>query len=102
MPFSNNKRPSRKPKIRTQFYVTSGGKPLLDLLEIQRQSFFALLENGIVQELSKTETFRETAKTSAFMRELELVLKPKTYRLISPIYTPKEAILNGSTYACKL
>ena len=80
----------------------SGGKPLLDLLEIQRQSFFALLENGIVQELSKIETFHETTKTSAFTRELELVLKPESYRLISPNCTPKQAILKGSTYACKL
>ena len=102
MPFSDNKKPSRKSKILPQFYVTSGGKPLLDLLEIQRQSFFAFLENGIVQELSKTETFQETAKTSAYTRELELTLKPETYKLISPICTPKQAILNGSTYACKL
>ena len=99
MPFSNNKKPSRKPKILPQFYVHSGGKPPLDLLEIQRQSFFAFLENGIVQELSKIEKFHETAKTSAFTRELELVLKPESYRLISPNCTPKQAISKGK-YVC--
>ena len=100
MPF--NKKPSRKAKFIPQLYVPSGGKPLLDLLEIQRKSFFTFLENGIEHELSKTDVFRETIKSSTFTRELELVLNSETYRLVSPNCTPKEAILNGITYAGKL
>ena len=102
MPLSSNKKSSRKAKILPQFSIYSGNKPLLDLLEIQRKSFFDLLERGIIDELSKTETFRETAKFSGFTQELELSFNPETYKLVSPNCTPKEAILKGKTYACKL
>ena len=99
---SSNKKISRKAKILPQFSIYSGNKPPLDLLEIQRKSFCDLLERGIIDELSKTDTFRETAKFSGFTQELELVFNPDTYKLVSPNCTPKEAILKGKTYACKL
>ena len=102
MPSNSNKNSSRTAKILPHFSIYSGNKPLLDLLEIQRKSFFGLLERGIVDELAKTGIFRETAKNSAFTRELELVLNPETYKLVSPNCTSKEAILKGKTYACKL
>ena len=98
----SNKKSSRKAKNLPQFSTYSGNKPLLDLLEIQRKSFFDLLEYGIVQELAKIAIFRETAKDSAVTRELELVFNPETYKLVSPNCTPKQAILKGKTYACKL
>ena len=99
---SSNKKISRKAKILPQFSIYSGNKPPLDLLEIQRKSFCDLLERGIIDELSKTDIFRETAKFSGFTQELELVFNPDTYKLVSPNCTPKEAILKGKTYACKL
>ena len=99
---SSNKKISRKAKILPQFSIYSGNKPPLDLLEIQRKSFCDLLERGIIDELSKTDTFRETAKFSGFTQQLELVFNPDTYKLVSPNCTPKEAILKGKTYACKL
>ena len=99
---SSNKKRSRKAKILPQFSLYSGNKPPLDLLEIQRKSFCDLLERGIINELSKTDTFRETAKFSGFTQELELAFNPDTYQLVSPNCTPKEAILKGKTYACKL
>ena len=102
MPLNSNKKPSRKAKILPQFSFYSGNKPLLDLLEIQRKSFFDLLEHGIIEELSKTDSFRETAKFSGFTQELELAFNPETYKLVSPNCTPREAILKGKTYACKL
>ena len=102
MPLSSNKKISRKAKILPQFSTYSGNKPPLDLLEIQRKSFCDLLERGIIDELSKTNPFRETAKFSGFTQQLELVFNPDTYKLVSPNCTPKEAILKGKTYACKL
>ena len=98
----SNKKSSRIAKILPQFSTYSGNKPLLDLLEIQRKSFFDLLEYGIAHELSQIATFRETAKDSVSTRELELVFNPETYKLVSPNCTPKQAILKGKTYACKL
>nr|YP_009104799.1 beta subunit of RNA polymerase [Symbiochloris handae]AIT93359.1 beta subunit of RNA polymerase [Symbiochloris handae] len=102
MPSSSKKKSSRKAKILPQFSIYSGNKPLLDLLEIQRKSFFDLLERGIKHELSKADIFRENAKISGFTQELELAFNPETYKLVSPNFTPKEAILKGKTYSCKL
>ena len=102
MPSNSNRKSSRKAKILPQFSISSGKKPPLDLLEIQRKSFFDLLERGIAHELTKTSSFRETTKNSVFTRELELVFNPETYKLVSPNCTPKQAILKGKTYACKL
>ena len=99
---NSNTKSSRKAKILPQFSISSENKPLLDLLEIQRKSFFDFLQHGIPHELAKIAVFREIAKNSTCKQELELKFNPETYKFISPNFTPKEAILNGKTYACKV
>nr|ALO21070.1 beta subunit of RNA polymerase [Lobochlamys segnis] len=69
---------------------------LSDFVEIQRKSFFDLLEKGLIEEFSKLNPIRNSKKT------LELFFYPEYYKLTRPIYTPKTAILNGKSYTSKL
>jgi DNA-directed RNA polymerase beta subunit len=84
----------RRYKMRFSQYVISFF--IADFLEIQRKSFFYLLEKGFIIELSKRNPI--TNPTG----ELELFFYPEYYQLYPPDWTAKEAILKGKTYACRL
>lgn len=67
-----------------------------DFLEIQRKSFFDLLEKGIIKELARRNPIKNTTG------ELELRFFPEYYRLNPPEWTPQQAILQSKTYGCRL
>lgn len=69
---------------------------LTDFVEIQRKSFFRLLEKGIIEEFSKRNPIRNTKKT------MELFFYPEYYQLTSPEYTPSLAIIKSKSYISKL
>ena len=67
-----------------------------DFVEIQRKSFLNLLDEGLIKELSKRNPITN------IKHNLELFFYPEYYKLNPPDWTPKEAILNSKTYACRL
>ena len=67
-----------------------------DFVDIQRKSFFRLLEKGIVEEFSKVNPI--VSNTS----QLKLTFYPERYLLILPDFSLSEAIVQGKTYSCKL
>jgi len=67
-----------------------------DFVEIQRKSFFELLEKGIPEEFSKRNPI--TNKTN----EIEFLFHGGAYKLLRPQYSPKQAIALSKTYAAKL
>lgn len=69
---------------------------LTDFVEIQRKSFFRLLEKGIIEEFSKRNPIQNTRKT------MELFFYPEYYQLTSPEYTPSQAIIKSKSYISKL
>jgi len=69
---------------------------LSDFVTIQRQSFFELLEKGLIEEFSKRNPITNTKK------ELEFLFYPEHYILTRPEYTPQEAILKNKSYTSKL
>lgn len=69
---------------------------LSDLLEIQRKSFFHLLENGIISEFSRRNPITSKKK------DVEVFFYPEYYKLTLPIYTPRQAILRCKSYTSKL
>jgi len=69
---------------------------LSDFVTIQRQSFFELLEKGLIEEFSKRNPITNTKK------ELEFLFYPEHYILTSPEYTPQEAIIKNKSYTSKL
>jgi DNA-directed RNA polymerase subunit beta len=66
-----------------------------DFVEIQRKSFFDLLEMGIVEEFSKRNPISDVNKN------LELFFYPEYYKLSKPEYTVRQAILKSRSYASK-
>nr|AMN09169.1 RNA polymerase beta subunit [Atractomorpha echinata] len=66
-----------------------------DFVEIQRKSFFDLLEMGIVEEFSKRNPISNVSKN------LELFFYPEYYKLSKPEYTIRQAILKSRSYASK-
>ena len=66
-----------------------------DFVEIQRKSFFDLLEIGIVEEFSKRNPISDVNKN------LELFFYPEYYKLSKPEYTVRQAILKSRSYASK-
>jgi DNA-directed RNA polymerase subunit beta len=69
---------------------------LPDFLEIQRQSFFKLLEKGLIDEFSKRNPITSKKK------DVEVYFYPEYYKLSLPTYTPRQAILRGKSYTSKL
>jgi DNA-directed RNA polymerase subunit beta len=69
---------------------------LSDFVTIQRQSFFELLERGLIEEFSKRNPITNKK------RDLELVFYPEYYMLTRPEYTPQEAIIKNKSYTSKL
>ena len=69
---------------------------LEDFLKIQRQSFFHLLEKGIINEFSKRNPIYSKKK------QIEVYFYPEYYKLTLPFYPPKIAILRSKSYTSKL
>lgn len=69
---------------------------LSDFVEIQRKSFFELLETGLINEFSKRNPITNVKK------DLELFFYPEYYKLTIPEFQPYEAILRGVSYTSKL
>ena len=67
-----------------------------DFVDIQRKSFFHLLEKGILQEFSKVNPIVSN------ISQLKLTFYPERYLLILPDFSLPDAIVQGKTYSCKL
>jgi len=67
-----------------------------DFVEIQRKSFFELLEKGIIDEFSKRNPITSVKK------DVELYFYPEYYKLTLPEYNPRQAILRSKSYTSKL
>jgi DNA-directed RNA polymerase subunit beta len=66
-----------------------------DFVEIQRKSFFDLLEIGIVEEFAKRNPISNVNKN------LELFFYPEYYKLSKPEYSIRQAILKSRSYSSK-
>jgi DNA-directed RNA polymerase beta subunit len=69
---------------------------LSDFVSIQRQSFFELLERGLIEEFQKRNPITNQKK------DLSLLFYPEYYVLTRPEYTPQEAIFQNKSYTSKL
>jgi DNA-directed RNA polymerase subunit beta len=67
-----------------------------DFVEIQRKSFYTLLEKGIIEEFSKRNPITNTKTT------MEVFFYPDYYQLTPPQYTPNQAIIKSKSYTSKL
>nr|YP_009185201.1 beta subunit of RNA polymerase [Bracteacoccus giganteus]ALO63535.1 beta subunit of RNA polymerase [Bracteacoccus giganteus] len=67
-----------------------------DFVEIQRQSFFNLLEKGIQEEFSKRNPI------TSMKKDLELFFYPEYYKLTRPSLSLQQAILKNRTYSSRL
>lgn len=67
-----------------------------DFLDIQRKSFYTLLEKGIIEEFSKRNPISNPKKT------MEVFFYPNFYQLTPPEYTPSQAIIKSKSYTSKL
>nr|WVD55638.1 beta subunit of RNA polymerase a [Tetradesmus reginae] len=67
-----------------------------DLVEIQRQGFFYLLEKGIIEEISKRNPI------TCFEKQIEIFFYPQYYRLTKPFYSIQQAIFYKKSYVSKL
>lgn len=83
-------------------YISAAKQPdfnkyfISDFIEIQRKSFYTLLEKGIIEEFSKRNPITNTKKT------MELFFYPNYYQLTAPEYTPSQAIIKSKSYISKL
>lgn len=66
-----------------------------DFVEIQRKSFFDLLETGIIEEFSKRNPISDVNKN------LELFFYSEYYKLSKPEYSIRQAILKSRSYSSK-
>jgi DNA-directed RNA polymerase beta subunit len=69
---------------------------LADFVTIQRQSFFQLLEKGLIEEFQKRNPITN------LKRDLEVFFYPEHYRLTRPEYSPQAAIIKNKSYTSKL
>lgn len=69
---------------------------LSDFVEIQRQSFFELLENGIIAEFSKRNPI------TSLKKDVEIYFYPEYFKLTIPEFNPRQAILRCKSYTSKL
>nr|YP_009629434.1 RNA polymerase beta subunit b a [Coelastrella saipanensis]AVV61544.1 RNA polymerase beta subunit b a [Coelastrella saipanensis] len=67
-----------------------------DLVEIQRQGFFHLLEKGIIEEIRKHNPI------TCVEKQIEIYFYPKHYRLTKPLYSIQQAIFYKKSYVSKL
>jgi DNA-directed RNA polymerase beta subunit len=67
-----------------------------DFVDIQRKSFFGLLEKGLIEEFSKRNPITNTKKT------MELFFYPEYYQLTEPAYTASQAIIKSKSYTSRL
>ena len=67
-----------------------------DFVEIQRKSYFSLLEKGLIEEFLKRNPINNVK------RDLEFSFYPSYYKLTKPAYNPREAILKGKSYTSQL
>jgi DNA-directed RNA polymerase subunit beta len=67
-----------------------------DFIEIQRKSFFELLEKGIIEEFSKRNPI------TSLKKDIELFFYPEYYKLTVPEYSPRQAIIKSKSYTAKL
>lgn len=67
-----------------------------DLVEIQREGFFQLLEHGIIEEIRKRNPI------SSFEKQIEIFFYPEYYRLTKPFYSVQQAIFYKKSYVSKL
>ena len=76
--------------MRNSRYFTS------DFVEIQRKSFFELLEKGIIDEFSKRNPI------TSLKKDVEVYFYPEYYKLTIPEYSARQAILRCKSYTSKL
>jgi len=69
---------------------------LSDFVTVQRQSFFELLEKGLIEEFSKRNPITNAKKDYSFF------FYPEYYILTRPEYKPQEAIIKNKSYTSKL
>ncbi len=69
---------------------------LSDFVTVQRQSFFELLEKGLIEEFSKRNPITNGRK------DYSLFFYPEYYILTRPEYKPHEAIIKNKSYTSKL
>lgn len=69
---------------------------LSDFVTVQRQSFFDLLEKGLIEEFAKRNPITNGKKDYSFF------FYPEYYILTRPEYKPHEAILKNKSYTSKL
>nr|YP_005089840.1 beta subunit of RNA polymerase fragment 1 [Dunaliella salina]ACS95103.1 beta subunit of RNA polymerase fragment 1 [Dunaliella salina] len=69
---------------------------LSDFVTVQRQSFFELLEKGLIEEFAKRNPITNGRKDYSFF------FYPEYYILTRPEYKPHEAILKNKSYTSKL
>lgn len=69
---------------------------LLDLLRMQRQSFFRFLEYGLSEEINRQNGFFWSNNNT------KITLYGQYYQLIRPKLTIKECILKGKTYKANI
>ena len=67
-----------------------------DFIEIQRKSFFNLLNKGIIEEFSKRNPI------TSLKKDVELLFYPEYYKLTTPEYSPRQAIIYSKSYTSKL
>lgn len=67
-----------------------------DLVEIQRQGFFYLLEKGIIEEITKRNPI------TCIEQQIEIYFYPEYYRLTKPFYSIQQAIFYKKSYVSKL
>lgn len=69
---------------------------LPDFIQIQRKSFYQLLDKGLIEEFSKRNPINNEEK------DLELYFYPEYYKLTIPELSPRQAILKSQSYISKL
>lgn len=69
---------------------------LSDFVTIQRQSFYQLLEKGLIEEFQKRNPITN------LKQDFEVLFYPEHYRLTRPEYSPSAAILKNKSYTSKL
>ncbi len=67
-----------------------------DLVEIQRQGFFNLLEKGIIEEITKRNPIM------CYEKQIEIYFYPEYYRLTKPFYSLQQVIFYKKSYVSKL
>src|SRR3569833_2152791 len=74
---------------------------LSDFVTIQRQSFFELLEKGLIEEFSSCPPSGQRNQRNFITntkKQLEFLFYPEYYILTRPEYTPQEAIVKNKSY----